>query len=314
MGTPITIILTVTFFVVVLVSLERWARGLPKRRYRAAAKNGAVCGACAHPVSLPHSTRCPECGDTYAHAGIFTRALEVRVGPPLITSALVSVFACLFLGLMMAGLAFGLAASYFPNTVQGQMTQIHGYTPSATWNASNAPAPNYIFEVKHEGPTTGVSSPAMPTSGTVTINILGAPDTGASAVYDIALGTWTMTDQSGAVLDSGNDFADGAEALMRHSGLDNAWDGSQRELEDARLIASEATLSTTPPPGLPGSNTFGLNNNSSSSSFAGGSSTTSAPLVLLASLIIGAFPVLGSIAIFIVKGVRQRRILNPTAT
>ncbi|GAB4515549.1 MAG: hypothetical protein Tsb0013_20140 [Phycisphaerales bacterium] len=313
MGFSVSILIGVLVLVVALAIFERIIRAAPRRWYRRAASSGPVCGACGHPAMLREATRCPECGDTYAHAGVFTRALEVRTGPPFVTTAVTGVLGSIVLGLLAMGTVMGLGASSgVGGGIQGRLEQRQGFTPNATWNATARPAPRYTFQVVHEGLASGPpTANTMPTNGTVTLRILGAPDTGAIAVYDMNTNTWTLTDAGGTLLDSGNDLADGAEALLRTSGLDNAWDGSARELQDARAIAHAAMTTVSLPAGAPSSNTFGLSRTSSGLSFAGGSPTGAPPGVLILAIVAGAAPLLGTIAWLIVMGVRRQRDLIP---
>lgn len=309
--TPILVLVVL----VALVILERYIRNAPKRRYRHAARTTPVCGACAHPAVPRETDRCPECGDTYLHAGIYTQALELRVGPSFVATAISSILGSIVLGFLLMMMVFMLVPwTMMGSTIQNANIQhTQAYTPNRATSPSGATPPTYTLRVVHDGTTNvrGATSASMPTAGTVTLSIDGPNDIGDAAEFDLTAQTWTLTDTSGATVDTGLDFADAAEQLFVRSGLDAAWEGSADELADARAIALSATTSTQPMTLSASPNSFGLDPNATSASFSSGSPNLGAGASLvLGGFVVACLPLLATIISLIVKSVRRNRVLN----
>lgn len=282
-------------------------------KYRAVHHGAAVCGACGYPASPRDTDVCAECGQRYDHAGVLTRALAIRTGPPFALTVVAALFASLIVGVVASELAKrAYNAVVYGGASVGHIKNHQDYTPSGTVtvNATGA-VPNYQLRVTHEGTTTGFSSTSMPFEGTITIELTNGGN-GHTVVYDIEAQRWELRDANGATTQSGTDLAQGAEAFFIANALDTVWAGSQDELIDVRAIGANAVNSTAPiasqTPGTP----YGLATNGGGSSYtSGGSFSNTSPVQAGVQLAAGLLPMAFSVVILVIAHRRRQRILAP---
>ena len=84
--------------IIVLVVVDHYARKARTKRFALMKAGTPVCGACGHTAILDDTDRCPECGELYTHAGVYTQALQLRLGPPHWHTVITNIISALLLG------------------------------------------------------------------------------------------------------------------------------------------------------------------------------------------------------------------------
>jgi hypothetical protein len=211
--------------------------------FRGLRHSRAVCGSCGYAADVRAAERCPECGSRYHDGGIVTRALAVRMGPPLWVIAIV----ILPLGLVIAGLLGPLVSRVISQIEYGiadarALKYDYRTRPNYGPNWQRNDRPTYDFTIAMDVIAGAGQGP--PVSGLIELGIGGGGLDTYRATYDIGDGEWILLDADDRELERGTALPDAAEALYRRSGADGLWEGSAAEMANARQLA-ELTLTTT---------------------------------------------------------------------
>lgn len=201
-------------------------------------RRGACCGGCGYELSSVGEGRCPECGAALIKVGVSTPRMAVRLRGSV------------FLLVMGWTLAAGSGAAPVVGTIgwlasMAQMNQlmgagVAGTTGPCTMSCILNPSPlgSRLSAVDVEPETYSIEFAAdMVTdindtvlSGTLELEFVDSP---VPAVVSLSLPdmTWTMTDESGSVLQEGKALGTGdAMTIYRAAGLDVTNESTIEEL------------------------------------------------------------------------------------
>lgn len=206
---------------------------------RALKRERAVCGACAYAVDATNLVRCPECGTHYAEGGIATRALAVRLSPPVWVVAVGLGY--VWLGVLGVLLLVGTSLT---RTVRGPamdqtMTFSLGYRATSGPAVSGDPAterPNYTILLDGDLLESGRTGR---TTGKAEIGLMIESTPVGRLEFDVSTRVWRLLDGTGAEVDAGDGVgAEQVDRLYEMTGV-SGWRGEASEREDATRLVVE---------------------------------------------------------------------------
>lgn len=277
----------------------------------------AVCGWCGHTAGIDETARCSECGRRYDQAGVATRALAIRLGPPLTIITLLLLPIAIAIGGVTAPIV-GSILTQVQYRVSNPMHTKYNYSarPTGTYDdrIQNL-IPDYQLTVISDGIIDGRATVQPLISGTITLRLDGSDVQDTEVVWSVDDQRWQLRDDAGNLIAEGDDIEQAVEAAYQRSGADSLWKGSPDELADAQRMI-RMTIQNSRVGSLSFSsamNDYGLQSMGGGGGTSSASASTLSPMRTAMMIIAGVLPLaLLVLVVFLIHQAR-RRVLNAVA-